>query len=78
MFDLPLEDRLLEASRARLHRAQSPAGFETLFFRPPGTLRQLLDEHAGKRKAIVFLAHADTLLNLDRDGYVIFREYGLV
>ena len=77
MFDLPLEDRLLEAvalayiALSRLPEAKRSAS-------DLRALRQLLDKHAGKRKAIVCLAHADTLLSPDRDGHAIFREYGLV
>jgi hypothetical protein len=76
MFDLPLEDRLLEAvalayiALSRLPEPRRPAS-------DLKALRDVLDEHAGHR-AVVCLAHADALLSPDRDGYEIFREYGLV
>jgi hypothetical protein len=77
MFDLPLEDRLLEAvalayiALSRLPESQRSTSDLKAF-------RELLDKRAGKRKAIVCLAHADTLLSPERDGYEVFKEYGLV
>lgn len=77
MFDLPLEDRLLEAV-ALAYIALSRLPEQKRSTSDLKALRQLLDSHAGKRRAIVCLAHADTLLSPDRDGYDVFKEYGLV